>query len=173
MVWKPTKKSVTRLLELNEETQEEVLTFVGKKRDTYEKKWRHLSRDKSGMNLSWNWAAFVFGFFWFAYRQMTTYAYGFLGAIFFIDVLLIIISKEPRSIVSYTGAYIVIAMLANQLYLNAVFKKVEKLKAQYPDRKERIEVIKKIGRVSWTHVLLYIIVFTIYMYTISFLNSML
>lgn len=40
--------------------------FVGKRADVYLYKWKRSSK--------WNWAAFLFGYFWLSYRRMHGYA---------------------------------------------------------------------------------------------------
>lgn len=46
--------------------------FIGKNADYYLAKWARM--DEKNNKMSFNWAAFIFGFSWVAYRKMYTYA---------------------------------------------------------------------------------------------------
>lgn len=57
--------------------EEAARIFVGKNYEYYWHKWAVTERRASKQ--SWNWAAFVFGFAWMAYRKMYLYSLIFIG----------------------------------------------------------------------------------------------
>ncbi|TKD72158.1 DUF2628 domain-containing protein [Pseudalkalibacillus hwajinpoensis] len=160
MGWFNRNKREIKFTELDEETQEEMLAFTGKREKVYKKKWEKLSTKKSP--ISWNWASFFLSLFWFTYRKMNVYAYVFLSIIVVVDVLSIVFFKKALPGSTMGPAYIVLALFANKLYFDFALSKVKKLKDLYPDRDERLEVIKKRGGVSWGHALLFVLVMVIY-----------
>ncbi|MCA0988516.1 tetratricopeptide repeat protein [Guptibacillus algicola] len=163
------KEKDVKFNDLDEETREEVLEFAGKRAHVYEKKWSKLSNKKSP--LSWNWATFFINLFWFAFRKMNGYAYSILGAIAVIDVVAIITLKQALPTSSVGPAFIVLTLLSNKIYFDFALKKVTKLQEQYPDREERLAVIRKRGGVSWWRAILLIVVFFIYSFSILFLEE--
>lgn len=172
MDWKRRKKKTTHINQLEEETLEEVMEFVGKNKEVYKKKWSKFKQDKKGIQYSWNWAALVFGVYWFAYRKMNGYAYFILGIWVLVDLVLIITTKQASSNTSsFLGMFIIIALLSNQSYLDFVIKKVKKLKKQYPNKDERLEMIKKRGGISWINVFVFLLAMIVYIYTISIVEQ--
>ena len=59
--------------------QEATRIFVDKNYEYFERKWEIASQSKK--QLSWNWAAFVLGLGWMAYRKMYRYSWIFIGVI--------------------------------------------------------------------------------------------
>ena len=166
------RKNNIHIEDLDTETLEEVMEFVGKNKDTYRKKWSKFKYGKKGAQFSWNWAAFIFGFFWFAYRKMNVYAYLFFGVITIIDVLFLITTKQTSTNnSSFFGVFLIIALLGNQSYLEFVVKKVNKLKEQYPNKDERLKLIKKRGGISWINVLIFILAMVVYAFAISIVEE--
>ncbi|MFK3959905.1 DUF2628 domain-containing protein [Guptibacillus hwajinpoensis] len=160
MSWFNRNKNDIKWTELDEETREEMLEFTGKRDKVYKKKWEKLSTKKSP--ITWNWAAFFLSLFWFTYRKMNVFAYLFLGIIVVVDVLSIVFFKKALPGSTIAPAYIVLALFGNKLYFDFALNKVKKLKDLYPDRDERLAVIKKRGGVSWLYALLFVVVMMIY-----------
>ncbi|WP_377890775.1 DUF2628 domain-containing protein [Alkalihalobacillus sp. R86527] len=154
---------------LDEELREEVLEYTGKNASVYEKKWSTLSHRKS--QISWNWASFLFNLFWFAFRKMNIYAYSLLGVIVLVDILSIIYLKKTISSTSMGPVFIGFALISNKLYFDFVLRKVKKLKAKYPDREERLLVIRKQGGVSWLRAILFVLIVFIYSFSILFVEE--
>lgn len=160
MSWLNRNKNDIKFAELDEETQEEMLAFAGKRNKVYEKKWEKLSTKKTP--ISWNWASFFLSLFWFTYRKMNVYAYVFLSIIVVVDVLSILFLKKTLPGSTMAPAYVVLALFANKLYFDFALSKVKKLKNLYPDRDERLEMLRKRGGVSWLHALLFVLVMITY-----------
>ncbi|WLD94434.1 DUF2628 domain-containing protein [Alkalihalobacillus sp. AL-G] len=163
------KKHQVNFLDLDEETSEEVLEFVGRKADYYEKKWKRTSRWNS--LFSWNWSPFFLGLFWFAFRKMNGYAYLLLGILAVADILSIIFLKQSMSRTNLAGIFVMIALTANGAYFDFVLKKVKRLKNLHPDREERLAVLRNQGGISWLHTMIFTLAIIIYSFSIIFIEE--
>ncbi|WLR42050.1 DUF2628 domain-containing protein [Bacillus carboniphilus] len=156
------KRTSVDFAELDEEMTEEVLLFVGKNKETYQKKWEKLSQ-KGKSKVSWNWASFLLGLFWMAFRKMNTYAYSFLAMFVTLDIFFLLSANQTIPSGSLIGVFVVIGMMSNQMYLDHVVRSVNKLRESYPNREERLKEISKRGGASWINAIVYVIVFfTVY-----------
>ncbi|WP_185806843.1 DUF2628 domain-containing protein [Bacillus salinus] len=153
----------------DEEQVQELLPFVGKRQEFYSKKWAQFKNQKN--NLSWNWAAFLLGFVWLVYRKMYLYGYLALAIIITVDIIYILILKEAMSSSVFAGTFIIFGLSGNQFYLDFVKKQVNKIKQADLGESERIKKMKKQGGVSWKGVLLYLVVFIIYSFSITLLEE--
>ena len=90
-------------------TEEDFADFIGENADTYFRKFRNFSiNEPNKFMVTWNWAAFLFSFIWFAYRKMYMWASG----VFLIEVA--IIEYFPSLLVIIYR--IVLGMTGNYLY---------------------------------------------------------
>jgi tetratricopeptide (TPR) repeat protein len=165
MNWFRRNKKEVNIIDLDLETREEVLAFAGKRAEVYEKKWEKLSNRK--IPFSWNWSAFFLSFFWMSYRKMNVFLYTLLGIKAVLDVLSILLIKQLPSNTSTFSAYLFLALGSNKIYFDYAFKKVKKLKNIYPNREERLEIIRKIGGVSWGHAMVFVVLMFAYTFAIS------
>ena len=103
----------------NEEQTRKASVFVGKNFEKYHKRWSSMSNRNS--KTSWNWVAFFFAPFWFAYRKMHLLAISYVV----FDAVMTILSNLTES---HLGVYIVLQLItlavtiaipiyANYLYL--------------------------------------------------------
>ncbi|MCA1031265.1 DUF2628 domain-containing protein [Bacillus timonensis] len=137
--------------DLDKETREEVLLFVGRKADVYQAKWEKLPNGKRSIPVSWNWAAFFLTLFWFSFRKMNGYAYAFIFAMAIVDIISILLLKHAAPMATFSGILIAVGLFGNQFYLQFAVKKVAKLKELFPNKKERRSMIVKRGGTSWVH----------------------
>ncbi|WLD92877.1 DUF2628 domain-containing protein [Alkalihalobacillus sp. AL-G] len=163
------EKHQVNFLDLDEETREDVLEYVGRNKEYYEKKWGKISNRKS--IFSWNWSSLILGLFWFGYRKMNVYVYLLLGIFVVLDILSIILFKRTTLSTELAGMFIVIGLIANKTYFDFVLKKVQSLKNQYPNREERLLAIRKNGGVSWLCAIIFAFVLIIYTFSITFLEE--
>jgi tetratricopeptide (TPR) repeat protein len=167
--WLFNKKKEVHFTDLDAETREEVLAFTGKNGDFYQKKWEKLS--KRSFPYSWNWAAFFFSFFWFAYRRMNVYSYMFLGFLLILDLIFIIFLKQQPKSTSYSPAFLIVALGSNKIYFDFVLKQVKKMQMLYPNREERMELLQKRGGVSWKFAILFLIIMFVYSFAMTLLEE--
>lgn len=110
------------------EPAETVKTFIGKNHDYFFRKWEVAAQ--RGRTWSWNWAAFLIGPVWLAYRKMYACTWMVLGVIAVESVVAYAIDL-PDSVDSSVGVAIgvVLGMNGNHLYKRHVEKKVEEITA--------------------------------------------
>lgn len=106
----------------------ELSLFIGKNEDTYLQKWREDS--------SWNWAAFIFDFYWLLYRRMYRYFLIYLVvaycSIFLIGTMISNISSSLVApvmigIVIYSIFKVIIGTTGNQLYWRQAKRKIDRV----------------------------------------------
>jgi hypothetical protein len=108
--------------------------FVQNKIDYYSKIFR--SYESNGTKEPWNWAAAIFGVYWFAYRKMHRRARIFLIAYIAITALQIIIIANsmfvPISVFFELGMFLYFGTTGNHnyfLHVNRTIKKIKELEA--------------------------------------------
>lgn len=108
--------------------EEQLSLFIAKNEDTYLQKWREDS--------SWNWAAFIFDFYWLLYRKMYQYFFIYLAIVYFIIYLVgTMISNMSNSlvapviigIVTYSIFKVIIGTTGNQLYWRHTKRKIDRI----------------------------------------------
>ncbi|MEI2282451.1 ankyrin repeat domain-containing protein [Paenibacillus polysaccharolyticus] len=106
----------------------ELSLFIGKNEDTYLQKWREDS--------SWNWAAFIFDFYWLLYRRMYRYFFIYLAVVYFSIYLIgTMISNMSNSLVApvitgivmYSIFKVIIGVTGNQLYWRQAKRKIDRV----------------------------------------------
>lgn len=114
--------------------------YIGeKKADYYTRKW------KKG-KITWNWAAFLFTFFWLGYRKMYGALIGFLAIITVLQVGLYYLNVGPTASIG-TVVAVILGMNGNQLYKEHTQRKVKKMKQMYGEKVERTIEMK--GGPNW------------------------
>ncbi len=119
-------------------------TFVGKNYDYFKKKWEIAETKKSKQ--SWNWAAFLVGFSWMAYRKMYLYSWIFIGVIV-IEILCEYafgFSSKLSSAINM-GIAITFGWQGNYWYKLHVEKKVREIVAINSPEQAKIELEKQGG----------------------------
>ena len=100
--------------------------------------------------VSWNWATFCFGLFWFVYRRQYRWAAGLALAAILVGVLV-----QQVAIAGYAGfgtvlqlAFLIgvngvyLPLNANGIYYRSVKERVERVQSRFAaDRKRQIEVL--------------------------------
>lgn len=144
--------------------------FVGKNSDYYIQRWEEINLSKS--KISWNWAGFFFGLFWFAYRKMYSYTFGLMMFSLFLQYVQKIMNTDPI-VIALTNILIsvVIGMFGNYLYYEYIKSKIATLDKSIPDENLRnLEIVRTGGESLSTAVaigLLYIIASSIIEYSLE------
>lgn len=113
-------------------TSDDLRLFVGiDNLHYYMEKWQKYMDDENSLSPSWNWAAFLFGFLWLAYRKM--YLLAFLAIpINFISIL--VNSSLFTSIISWSLCFL-LALFGNKLYFHHSKNQIKKIKEKnYEDK---------------------------------------
>ncbi|WP_052352968.1 DUF2628 domain-containing protein [Neobacillus dielmonensis] len=129
---------------------EELRLFVGeKKANYYLKKWKNAKKN----NQSWNWAAFLGGFLWAGYRKMYHVILIGTGIFLVFDIITLFLSQEWADRINYgitTATGVVLGLSGNYYYSLTAKKKIDKIKAAFPNNFEKQQTeIKKQGGGSW------------------------
>jgi hypothetical protein len=139
--------------DLHEITKEQLYrAAVGKPKDNFYAT-RFLAFEESESRRSWNWAAVVFGPFWFLYRRMFVFAlvFGILAPALFYwlcDVAIgVVLRASPQSwlwsVPSVIFNFLLIPVYANYLYFSSVEKRIGSLREKLPDDGAVLEALAK------------------------------
>lgn len=105
-------------------TTSEMVSFVGEKRaDYYLEKWNKYIENENF--ISWNWPAFLFGFYWFWYRKM----YSIMLIILAISVSGSLFLPEAAASILSLGLMIGFGLFGNQLYMKHATNKILYIKS--------------------------------------------
>ena len=118
--------------------------FIGKNYDYFLRKWEIAEQKKS--KTSWNWAAFVFGGAWMAYRKMYIYSWIFLGVV----VLEILCEyafgfPEKFSNIINISIAVTVGLQGNSLYKQHVEKKTREIIAMNTPDQAQNELVRQGG----------------------------
>jgi hypothetical protein len=145
----------THYLDLNEETRQELLLYLGKNDETYEKRWTKMSEKRHFF--SWNWSAFFAFTFWSAHRKMYYLSYGYL-ILFTLFGLLFSSIPDFANLVLNLLIGVLFALFSNYFcFLNALTA-IKKVKAEIPDRSERIHYLQTHPGYSWPAFWIYLLI---------------
>lgn len=139
-------------------TKEELKSFIGDKNiDYYEKRLDIYFNESADMTPKWNWAAFVFGFFWMAYRKM------YLCASAIIPLYIIL---RPGGIRNFIHPFIVflwvlIGMYSNRIYYEHAKIKINKIKNMRIGNDEKNQKIRQSGGTNKIAVIILAIILVI------------
>lgn len=123
---------------------EAVKLFIGKNYDYFLKSW-NIAEKKTSKH-SWNWAAFIVGFGWMAYRKMYLYAWIFIGAVV-VEALCEIAFGFSGKISNAINLGIAVAfgMHGNYLYKLHVEKKTKEIMSLNASEQIKIELSRQGG----------------------------
>lgn len=126
-------------------TLDDLKRFVGlEKLHFYLSKWEPYMDDEKSISPTWNWPAFLFTFFWLAFRKM----YLFLFLYYIITFAILYISPvEIESLLSFCF-YIFMGMYGNKLYFIHCKSKIKKIKASSSNQEEILSTIENKGGCS-------------------------
>lgn len=125
--------------------------FVGDNADTYMQKWAIMVL--SGRRLTWNWAAFLFTWVWFAYRKM----YFMAASLLVLHTLLELLAPTYFTI-TWLATAILSAIFANYIYFRRVTKKVNIIELTTFDPDLQIVKLYRKGGTSWWGVIIFFII---------------
>ena len=118
--------------------------FAGIDAEYYLEKWKQI--EATGKKITWNWAAFLFHFLWFAYRKMYYYAYILAG------LFLIRLSFKFQFDLPWFAGYLVKyfdwilpGMFGNYLYYHHARRKIIEAKLRNRNPQARQVAIEKMG----------------------------
>lgn len=128
-------------------------TFVGDKYDYYARKWQEA--DAKGGSTSFNWASFLGGMFWMAYRKMYLNASLLLAGITALGLIeSAVLAGTSRGQTGstgnclYMGIWVAIAMHANSMYRNFMEKKLRRIEAMGLPPDQENDLIRSEGGTS-------------------------
>lgn len=105
-------------------TVSEMVSFFGdKKADYYMDKWTSYQNNENF--ISWNWPAFLCGFYWFWYRKM----YSIVAIIIAVSICGAVVLPNWISRILALGISIGCGLFANQLYIRHATKKIKSMKS--------------------------------------------
>lgn len=115
---------------------EDLLSFVGKSKEYYEKVW---TKNKL---LSWNWASFLFNFFWLIYRKMyLEFIIFFVSYRIYYTLTYSLISSNIKFIIDIFIIFL-FGIFGNKIYFFSILRKLKKMKKS---SLEKEYFIKKYG----------------------------
>jgi len=120
------------------------MLFIGKRHEYYIKKWAILKI--RGGSISWNWAAFIFGIGWIAYRKMYAYAFVVVGLLC-LETLCEMAFPIPANISNgiAIGVWLSFGLYGNYWYRLHSGKLIREIVATFPAHQIQGELIKKGG----------------------------
>jgi hypothetical protein len=145
----------THYLDLSEETRQELLLYLGKNDETYEKRWTKMSEKRHFF--SWNWSAFFAFTFWSVHRKMYYLSYGYL-ILYAISGLFTSSISDIANLVFSLLIAILFALFSNYFCFVNALTAIKKLKAEIPDRSERILYLHSHPGYSWPAFWIYLLI---------------
>lgn len=127
----------------DEVTSDDLRLFVGiDNLHYYMDKWQKYMEDENSLSPSWNWAAFLFGFPWLAYRKM--YFLAFLGIP--INLISILVDSSTfTSIINWSLCFL-LAFFGNKLYFHYSKNQIKKIKEKKSEDKNiEIKILNRGG----------------------------
>ncbi len=118
--------------------------FIGKNHDYFARKWAIAEQKKSKQ--SWNWAAFLLGFSWMAYRKMYLYSWIFIGVVI-IEILCEYAFNLPDKLSNAIniGIAVTFGWQGNYLYKLHAEKKIKEITAMNSPEQIKVELAKQGG----------------------------
>lgn len=156
----------THYLDLSEETRQELLLYIGKNDETYEKRWTKMSEKRRFF--SWNWSALFVLTLWSAHRKMYYLSYGYL---ILYTLLHLIFSNIPDLVNLVLGLFfgVLFALFGNSFCFVNALTAIRKLKAEIPDHGDRLHYLRSHPGYSWFAFWLYLLVDIIIAIAASFI----
>lgn len=133
-------------------TKREVKAFLKDNAAYYLEKWENTSSKKSS-RMGWNWSAFMFPFYWLAYRRMYRNAMVFVGLVYFVNIVFLIL-KLPFPFLIVLVSFGFLGLYGNSLYYNHMNRKIGEYKKKNGCDTIELEKLTKIGGVRFSGVLL-------------------
>ncbi len=116
----------------------DMFSFISKNQNVYFQKFHKMKTTNT--KTSWNWASFLFGVYWFAYRKMYLYALGYAGISILSMVLPGIGTLISLALSICTGLF------GNFIYMQ--YAETELGKVKYMDDYSKMQYISQKGGVS-------------------------
>lgn len=118
--------------------------FVAKNYEYFLRKWE-IAEQKKG-KLSWNWAAFLLGFSWMAYRKMYLYSWIFIGVVI-VEILCEYAFGFPDKLSNAIniGIAATFGSQGNSWYKLHVERKVKEITAMVTPEQAKIELARQGG----------------------------
>lgn len=154
----------------DDDTREELKTFVGDKFEYFFSKWIMFD---NGKWVSFNLAAFFLGMIWFLYRKMYLEAVVIFGCLLLEGFLMELIFEEGTTIYIIVDSIttivysLLICVSANYLYMKSAERKIAKLKDKGYSKEELLMRIEQKGGTSMASVLLVIAILILFAVVVS------
>lgn len=126
-------------------SDELLLAFVKTKQDVYLRKWKKPSY--------WNWASFLFGPMWLAYRKMYVEMVIYFGIITLSTLFEVLTDASSFIYVLDRLVWILAGVYGNKIYYRKAKKTIEEIMFLHKDKEARLLLISKKGGTSvWSMV---------------------
>jgi hypothetical protein len=151
-------------------------SFVGKNYDFYINKWNKLENKDS--KISWNWASFFLGPFWFGYRKMYIPVLLIGGTYFLVDLFFYLIHfqfaednyfVDPVQNLVLFPLFIILGFFGNYIYLKHANRYIDQVNLKPFDNDQKKTWLKSKGGTSWFGVLFTILFVLFYGIVSAFL----
>lgn len=143
-----------------DQAQRDYADFVGPKYPVYLRKWGMAARGQPAS--SWNWASFLFGVLWMAYRRMYGVAALWTGALILSSVVeeQLAVSAAVSAVITL-GASVAAGVVGNHLYLRHAHRQIAQAKARHPNGGQalRDDLVER-GGTRWSAVLIAMLLYT-------------
>lgn len=148
-------------------TSDDLRLFVGIDNSNYYlEKWEKYIENENSLSPSWNWAAFLLGFPWLAYRKM--YFLAFLGIL--INFISFIINSSVFSSVINWSLCFLLALFSNKLYFHYSKNQIKKIKVKHSEDKDLESQILNRGGTSIEALASYILAYFLLAFILAAFN---
>lgn len=143
----------------DEVTLHELQLFIGIDNSNYYlEKWEKYIKNENSLSPSWNWTAFLFGFFWISYRKMYFLAYSSI----IINLVSILVNSSTFTLFVNWSFCFLIALFSNKLYFHYAKNQVKKIKGNISDDKDLENKILNRGGTSIGALAIYILIYLLF-----------
>lgn len=117
--------------------------------------------EEKNARVSWNWATFFFGPFWFGYRKMYVPLLFILATYLVVDLFLYVTGTDFWNLFIFPLT-IILSFFGNYIYLKHTNKHINKANLTLLNNEQKMTYLKRKGGTSWLGVLLTVISLLIY-----------
>ncbi|KWZ36054.1 DUF2628 domain-containing protein [Burkholderia anthina] len=153
---------------------DEIAAYVGKKARWYETKWAIAATRRS--KHSWNWAAFLVGPFWMAYRGMYWHALALFGIVFGLSLIEMLFfpnffdSSQSNAI--GIGISVILGLHGNSFYQAHVRRAITRLRPHSAPGDSFLALLSVQGGTNWLAVIGFAVAFVFFCYATSLIHAL-
>lgn len=151
-------------------SEEEMWYFVGDSQEYYIRKWT--SQGSPEKCISWNWASFLAGIYWFGYRKMYKAVMCILCLFLVIDILQDLLKISITFWITPI-IWIIFGLSGNALYYRHMRRKISCIRADKPFYEAYIGRIAEAGGISGAGIAITLLLNIIYFLILLLINKFL